>query len=438
MEEYSSVGSERALLSSLMFDMNQLTEVDGLKPEHFSISGHRYIFLAMKELYSQDLPPDASAIYHFYTDESIIKDIDDIGGLQYLFTLKELATGRSATLYAERIHSAYTKKIIAKRLEEIKENMTNPDVLAIETLTELEKMQADIGLTVLSNNSVKRIGDGVRERVERLKQMEEPLLGLKTPWVSLNLQTLGMLAGELTVIAGRAKLGKSSFLLGIGACVAYDQNVPVLYIDTEMYEEEQENRILSLLSGVEEWRIKTGEFSNSPVDIEAIERAMDIMDSGNFYHVYMPQFTPEKVATAIKQHKAKYDIGLVIFDYIKLGIGGSDKEYLYLGELTTALKEQAGKLRIPILTAVQLNRQAIGHDTGMDESMVAGSDKIVQFCNRLIMIKAVSVDEQVVTDADIKMKIVAQRSKGKVNPKMIYFKRHGMELKEVQEYGSKD
>ncbi len=70
--------------------------------------------------------------------------------------------------------------------------------------------------------------------------------------------------------------------------------------------------------------------------------------------------------------------------------------------------------------------------------MVAGSDKIVQFCNRLIMIKAVSVDEQVVTDADIKMKIVAQRSKGKVNPKMIYFKRHGMELREVQEYGSKD
>lgn len=438
MEEYSSVGSERALLSSLMFDMNQIIEVDSLKPEHFSLSGHKYIFLAMKELYSQDLPPDASAIYHFYTDESIIKDIDDIGGLQYLFTLKELATGRSATLYAERIHSAYTKKIIAKRMEEIKDNMANPDTLALETLTELDKMQADIGLTVLSGENVKRIGDGVRERIEQLKQMEEPKLGLKTPWVSLNLQTLGMLAGELTVIAGRAKLGKSSFLLGIGACVAYEQDIPVLYIDTEMYEEEQENRILSLLSGVEEWKIKTGEFSKSQEEIEAIEKAMDIMDTGKFYHIYMPQFSPEKIATVIKQHKAKYGIGLVIFDYIKLGEGGSDKEYIYLGQITTALKDQAGKLRIPILTAVQLNRQAIGTDGGMDESMVAGSDKIVQFCNRLIMIKAVSVDEQVVTDADIKMKIVAQRSQGKVKPKMIYFKRIGMELKEVAEYGSQD
>ncbi len=438
MEEFASHGSERALLSSLMFDMNQLVEVEGLKPEHFSLSGHRYIFLAIKELYGQDLPADASAIYHFYTDEGIIKEIDDIGGLQYLFTLKELATGRSASLYAERIHSAYTKKIIHQRLEQIKEDMFNPDKLAIETLTELEKMQADVGLTVISNDEVKRIGEGVRERIERLKAMEEPVLGLKTPWVSLNLQTLGMLPGELTVIAGRAKLGKSSFLLGIGACVAYDQAIPVLYIDTEMYEEEQENRILSLLSGVEEWKIKTGEFSKNELEVDAINRAMDVLDSGFFYHVYMPQFTPEKLATAIKQHKAKYGVGLVIFDYIKLGEGGSDKEYLYLGQITTVLKEQAGKLRIPILTAVQLNRQAIGSDSGMDESMVAGSDKIVQFCNRLIMIKGVSLEEQVVTDADIKMKIVAQRSQGKIKPKMIYFKRHGMELKEVAEYGSQD
>ena len=71
-------------------------------------------------------------------------------------------------------------------------------------------------------------------------------------------------------------------------------------------------------------------------------------------------------------YKTKIDIKLAVFDYIKLPSNAdmkNQKEYQILGDITTRLKDLASILDVPILVAVQVNR----------EGRVADSDKIERY-----------------------------------------------------------
>jgi len=77
--------------------------------------------------------------------------------------------------------------------------------------------------------------------------------------------------------------------------------------------------------------------------------------------------------TLYKKYSIKHNLGLIVFDYLKEPDASSlerqRKEYQVLGDVTTALKNLAGELNIPAITAVQLNRD-------MD---IADSDRIARY-----------------------------------------------------------
>jgi hypothetical protein len=100
-----------------------------------------------------------------------------------------------------------------------------------------------------------------------------------------------------------------------------------------------------------------------------------MIDKGKLFHEYMPGYSVDKLVALYKKYHYKEKIGLILFDYLKepdsSSIDRQRKEYQVLGDVTTKLKDLAGQLNIPALTAVQLNR----------DNDVADSDRIARYAD---------------------------------------------------------
>jgi hypothetical protein len=153
--------------------------------------------------------------------------------------------------------------------------------------------------------------------------------------------------------------------------VAFRLKLPVLYVDTEMSFEEWRTRVLARVCNVKERTIKHGGYSP---DIEMrIRNGKRLIEKDLLFHEYMPGYSVDKLVSLYKKYKLKKNLGLIIFDYLKEPSGESvdrqRKEYQLLGDVTTKIKDLAGELKIPALTAVQLNRQ----------KDIADSDRVARY-----------------------------------------------------------
>jgi len=161
---------------------------------------------------------------------------------------------------------------------------------------------------------------------------------------------------------------------------------PVLYIDTELTFSEWQTRAIAKLSKVKERDVKHGGWNEE--QLRRIQYAGKSMEEGRFYHKYMPGYSVEKVVALCKKYKIKEDIGLIIFDYIKepdLSTADANrKEHQLLGDITTKLKDLAGILDVPVLTAVQLNRN----------NDIADSDRIARYGDIIAMWGTRTEDER--------------------------------------------
>jgi len=166
--------------------------------------------------------------------------------------------------------------------------------------------------------------------------------------------------------------------------MAMVERVPVLYIDTEMTTGEVQTRQLSLISGIPERIIINGLYINDKRQTEAVYYALEIMEMLPYIHKYMPGYRIDDVKSMVRKYKVKEDIGAFFFDYIKMvDLTKNLNESQMLGIITSSLKDLAGSLQIPCITAVQLKRDS--HDKSkVGSDAVGDSDKILRYCNLLM------------------------------------------------------
>ncbi|RLI00229.1 hypothetical protein DRO38_06860 [Candidatus Bathyarchaeota archaeon] len=265
----------------------------------------------------------------------------------------------------------------------------NSDELTEEILAKINKLKAYED----KEKEAVLINEVVREYVEEWSNEPTGIRGLSTGYTRLDESINGLMPGALTVIAGIAGAGKSTVLLNVAEHVAFniEEPVPVYFISTEMYTKEDTSRLLAMRSMIREREIFNGIAYNDPKQRQILDGIINDIENGQkFFHEYMPDFSASKLCSKIHYHKAKHNIGLVIFDYIKLDTSLDEnklknrREDQILGDLANALKLTAGKLGIPVLAACQINTRTL---------RVADSDRIERYCNNLIEFREKTVEE---------------------------------------------
>lgn len=160
--------------------------------------------------------------------------------------------------------------------------------------------------------------------------------------------------GELVVLGAPAKGAKSMFMLNT-AVDLLRQGKSVMYIDSELSTRLFMCRLISLLTGIEFVRVRSGRYS--PEEAEKIRQAIEWVKPKKFVHIYMPIFDRQAIYAAVKKISHRFDpLDVLIVDYLK-STGDTDAyaTYAELGKLTDTIKNDiAGAMGIAALAAAQL------------------------------------------------------------------------------------
>ena len=230
--------------------------------------------------------------------------------------------------------------------------------------------KAEQELFEVSDNIVKSdyrpIGDLLSdafERIEILQKNKGALRGLKTGFRDIDKKTAGLQKGDLVIIGARPAMGKTTFAQNLAYNIASINNKGVLFFSMEMAANEIIERMISDVSGVNNWNIRTGNVSDD--EFAKIGDAMAEMNEIPIYIDDTSSMTIMELRNKARRAAHDHDIGVIIIDYLQL-LDGSDR---YKGqrvqevtEISRGLKILARELGVPVVALAQLSRNVTGRE----------------------------------------------------------------------------
>lgn len=443
-------GSERNIISICLKDQSKLLDLENehIILDHFSVPAHKYIYTAMTYLASKQIKPTPMALIEVLTSESVRKAVEDMGGLEYLILLEESnVPTENLPIFIAKLKQAYTRKSLYQICKETMAFMTSSSSESLnpaELLGVLEGKLVDLSVASDSKAEVYKMGDDTERVLDERAENPEEVPGLEVGMAEYDKVTNGAVGGDCIVVCAESKTGKSVLLTNWAEKIAIQDQLPVLYIDTEMSSREQEDRLLSIMTGIPHHEVVSGmyvldtPFGTAQDKCSRLKAARMQLGMGNYYHIYMPHFTIEKVTALAKQFVRQVGIVALFFDYIKIPSsakgGKNEQEYQALGYFTSGLKDIAGTLNIPVFTACQANRDDLG-STEKDAKAIGGSYRILQLASKLMFLTN-KTDEQIAKDGlangNQVLQIKYQRNGASdVKPINIFFDRPIIRMKEA-------
>lgn len=447
IDELNRAGIERALLSILVANPEKCDECLGnLKAKDFGIKSNAIIYSSLMQLTQIDkLKEIDSIILYNSIKDNTKEEVDKMGGLNYIQALFDSELTDNLYYYIKEIKKTAKRREAIIQLEKSIKMMFEMEDEE-EPLNEVIKLNEKLlDLSAGEVVEVTKFGEGTRERLMKRRENPEEVSGLPIGWKQWDKVTQGFANNDLAVFVAPSGVGKSTLLLNFAERLI-QTGLKGLYIDTEMQNEEQEDRLLSILSGVPNEEIRNGfygqdtEYGRAEDKIRKVDEATAYLEGDNacLWHINTPEFTIEKITALIKQYKKKYDIDFVVFDYIKMPSSGSamkenQSEWQQLGFLSSALKEVANMLKIPVLTAVQTNR---GGEKAQEfsQEFVSGSARIIHNATKVYFLRRKTEQEMAAEgykQGNMLIQIYKQRHGGVGKQISISFEKEIIKMKEV-------
>lgn len=366
--------AESGVITSLLYQPEFILESDFLKPDYFYdvISGS--IYFAIKELFNRGQSIDAFSISQELKTNDALKQTFTDANIPNIQELKELGEFVARTNVNDYVASAKLvmanayKRKLQKKLSAVIEDCYKTKKSINEINSGVYEIVENLSKQFVVEDSIQDFAtqaDGLWDSI--ISQREEKTVGKITwKWTMLE-QYAPLTPTEMYIIEGRRKAGKSVMLMD-EAIHLLKNDVPVLYIDTEMADQLFFVRLLSNLTGIEPKNINSGNYNE--YDEEKLKKAIGWLKTKNFWHLYRPDFDKVKLYNTCRILKDRYGVNVLVYDYIKNDSPTSEANYNILGQMTTTLKNDiGGKLGYVVISAVQLNRN----------NEVADSDKIERY-----------------------------------------------------------
>jgi len=399
-EVIANPGAERVVLSNCIAAPNTIIECEneGLFPKHFAVEANSVIYSAIMYLFSNNMKIDAISILNIVKDNKAKQAIENIGGLEYLMLLQQSPTTDNIRMFCQEIISCSVRRSLYNTCDELQQYVIESNTTDIDTLfgTVNQKI-TDLSLNSHKKLNVYKMGDELEARLNDAANNITEVPGLPTGWNQFDRITKGGQPGDLIIVCAESKTGKSVTLLNWAKHISVDCGLPILWIDSEQTKEEQESRLVSIISQVPEDEIITGMYTQdtgygtAKQKMYSMKSAVDLLKQSNFYHVYMPDFTLEKIQALTRQFHLQHGIVAVFFDYINfnptlLAQNRQLRDDMILTNLAVGLKDMGGILQIPVYTAAQENRIGYGA-TEKDARNIGGSIGILQKATKLIFLR---------------------------------------------------
>jgi len=399
-----SIDAEQSVLGSMLIDSATIPRVsDVLTAEDFYRESHGIVYSAIMAVFNRREPVDLVSVGDELTKT---ETLNQVGGVAYLATLmNSVPHSLHATNYAKIVHDkARLRRLIeaagrisATAYEEVDADVAEDNVLSIVLEAIGSQRQ---GTRVLTPDDQ---GHLLMDLIEA--RQGGAARGIPSGLRNLDHVTGGFARGELTVLAARPSVGKSTMAENLCESIA-KAGLSVGFFSVEMSPEMILERWLSrggrvssrdLIHGLtfEQWR------HLYELAAERTKLPLTLIDA--------PAATSMVVRNAVERAAmsgAPFDF--IVVDYLQLiannePITRGENKVDRIGRITNSFKQLARQMSIPVLLVSQLNRESEHRgDTEPQLSDLRGSGDIEQDADVVLMMWR--------ENNDVRMKVAKQRN----------------------------
>ena len=360
-----NIDAEKSLLGAILISEEVLADVTEIcRPDDFYDERHRLIFNAMWNLYERHRPVDLLTVS---AELKARKQTAKAGGAAYLSELSSyVPTAAHAKAYAEIVVNASIRRRLIHASSDIAESAYDETIDTDELLGTAEKSLFEVSESNTHGDliSISDLLSNTFDHLEQLYSNKGSIAGYKTGFIDLDKMTAGLHKSDLVILAARPAMGKTAFALNLASNVANINKKAVLIFSLEMGREQLINRMLADASGVESFKLETGNFSGD--DFAAISEAMSQMSEAPIFIDDTPGLTVMEMRTKARRAAHENELGLIIVDYLQLMSGSSkramDNRVQEVSEISRGLKLIAREMNVPVIALSQLSRTVESRD----------------------------------------------------------------------------
>lgn len=366
----SSLESERALLSTLINNFNDVIEMvenEGLEPEDFYDVRNRTIFKKIVDLRSQGKAVDVSLLADELNSNN---QLEKVGGINYLAELA--SNGYSSVVsfkhYIDIVRDRSDRRSLINIVEKILNNVDEETEL-VDLFDDAERKLLTVTHNRRGLTSFREGGEVAQAVIEELKQIRDNN-GINDKAVSsgfLDLNNVlngGFQPGDLVILAARPSVGKTAFALNLAynAAKTFKRNTQnerykVAMFSLEMPAEQLMRRILSLSSEVENNKLKTAQLTDD--ELSALYRSQQELNDLGIFIDDTSGIKVSEIFSKCRKLKEEEGLDMIIIDYLQLihgnGRYNNDRQQ-EVSEISRSLKLLARELEVPVIALSQLSR----------------------------------------------------------------------------------
>ena len=354
--------SERGVLGALILDSSKWFSVsEQLHQQDFVHESHRIILGVIQHAQEHGKPMDAIALLEELDRRN---QLEQIGGTEYINRLAgEAVAPQNLQVHAQNVRDAALRRKLLAASANISDWVQAPgDSDAQALLTKIQTHILEVEGEQQGDNprSAAEVLESLIEQVEAVRRGEQEL-GISTGLIDLDKKIIGLIPGNLLIVAGRPGMGKTSLAMNIVEQVAVQSNQAVLVFSMEMSHEELMLRMLSSYSGVDLARLRTARLKED--EWPKVDRAKGVLELSQIHIDDRSGLTPSEMHARVhsfqtRMQAEKQRLGLIVVDYLQLMRvpGYENNRTAEVSEISRALKELARNFKVPVLAASQLNR----------------------------------------------------------------------------------
>jgi replicative DNA helicase len=196
----------------------------------------------------------------------------------------------------------------------------------------------------------KLVGDAY-DQLDRMHQNRGQLMGLRTGFTAIDTITQGLQNSDFIVLAARPSVGKTSLALNIAENVALREKKSVGVFSLEMSKEQLVLRLLSSVTKINSFNLRSGRVSG--VDFDKIANALGTLSDAKMFIDDTVNISVMELRT--KARRLKMQPGQQSRD------GNRVQE---VSDISRGLKALARELGIPVVALSQLSRQTESREKG--------------------------------------------------------------------------
>lgn len=350
---------EEAVLGAMMIDKKGVDDViDILQPDAFYKEGHKHIFEAIVQLFTETQPIDLLTV-----SAQLKKNgkLDLAGGDFYLIQLtQKISSSAHIEFHSRIILQKFIQRSLIRISTEIIEDSYDETTDVFDLLDRAESKLYEVtqGNIKRSSETAQSLVLQAKKRIEEIAG-QEGLSGVATGFDKLDKITSGWQPSDLIIIAARPAMGKTAFVLSMARNMAIDYKMPVALFSLEMASVQLITRLISSETGLSSEKLRTGklekhEWEQLSTKVKNLEKAPLFIDD-------TPSLSIFDLRAKARRLVSQHGIRIIIVDYLQLmtaggnGKGGGNREQ-EISTISRNLKALAKELNVPVIALSQLSR----------------------------------------------------------------------------------